>query len=48
VRGRALADFGRGKRDAQTMQALQRISAAVDQNGFKLSRRAVNAALGLE
>ena len=42
ARGRALADFGRGKRDATT---LQRLHAEVDRNGFNLSRCAIDAAL---
>jgi hypothetical protein len=45
ARGRALAAFGRGARDAQTMQALQRLCSEVDQNGFNLSRLAIDAAL---
>jgi class 3 adenylate cyclase/tetratricopeptide (TPR) repeat protein len=45
ARGRALADFGRGKRDATTLQTLQRLRAEVDNNGFKLSRCAIDAAL---
>ncbi|MCG6890120.1 MAG: AAA family ATPase [Gammaproteobacteria bacterium] len=42
ARGRALADFGRGKRDVPT---LQRLHTEVDKNGFRLSRRAIDAAL---
>jgi hypothetical protein len=45
ARGRALAAFGRGARDAQTMHALQQLSAEVDKNGFNLSRQAIDAAL---
>ena len=44
-RGRALADFGRGKRDTATMHALQQLRTRVDKNGFKLSRMAIDTAL---
>jgi class 3 adenylate cyclase/tetratricopeptide (TPR) repeat protein len=45
ARGRALAAFGRGKRDEETLQALQQLCTEVDKNGFELSRRAIDAAL---
>jgi class 3 adenylate cyclase/tetratricopeptide (TPR) repeat protein len=45
ARGRTLAAYGRGARDAQTMQALQRLCSEVDKNGFNLSRWAIDAAL---
>ena len=45
ARGRALAAFGGGARDAQTMQALQELCSEADKNGFNLSRRAIDDAL---
>ena len=45
ARGRTLAAYGRGARDAQTLQALQELCAEVDKNGFNLSCRAIDAAL---
>ena len=45
ARGRALAAFGRGKRDEEILQALQQLCTEVDKNGFELSRLAIDAAL---
>jgi len=45
ARGRSLAAFGRGARDAETLQALQQLCTVADKNGFNLSRRAIDAAL---
>ena len=45
ARGRTLAAFGRGARDAQVLQRLQELDNAAGTNGFHLSRRALNAAL---
>ena len=45
ARGRTLAAYGRGEREAETLQALQRLSAEAEENGFQLSRRALDAAL---
>ena len=45
ARGRALAAFGRGRRDENTLQTLQQLCSEADKNGFKLSRHAIDAAL---
>jgi hypothetical protein len=45
ARGRALAAFGRGERDAEILQALQRLGKEAQEIGFHQSRPALDAAL---
>jgi len=45
ARGRALAAFGRGERDTEILQALQRLGKEAQETGFHQSRRALDAAV---
>jgi tetratricopeptide (TPR) repeat protein len=45
ARGRALAAYGRGEREAEILQALQRLGAEAQVIGFHQSQRALDAAL---
>jgi len=44
ARGRALASYGRGERNAKTMSKLQNLCAEADQAGLKIARKALEQA----